>query len=65
MHLPPAVLEVSHQFLLLCVHRDHRLFAGQKAFNLAIDIFELRVPIRMAAAFLALPVRLETVAQFP
>ena len=63
--LPSAVLEVSHQFLLLRVHRNHRLLTGQEALDFAIDVFKLPIPVGMAVAFLALPIALQTVALFP
>ena len=62
---PPAILEVSHQFFLLGVHRHHGLFVGQKALDLAIDVFELGIAVGMAVAFLALAIGLQTVARPP
>src|SRR5437867_8289252 len=60
----PAILEVAHQFLLLRVHRDHRLFAGQETLHLAIDVFKLCVSVRVPIALSGLAVGLETVTQF-
>jgi hypothetical protein len=57
--LPAAVLEVADQFLLLCVHRDHRLLLGQRRGNALADVGELRIAIRMAAALPGLAVGLQ------
>ena len=57
--LPPGVLEVPHQFLLLRVHRDHRLPLGQRMRDARADMGELRVAVRMAVALAGLAVSLE------
>jgi hypothetical protein len=38
---------------------------GQKALDLAIDVFELGIAVGMAVAFLALAIGLQTVARPP
>src|ERR671911_2727336 len=48
--LPAAVPEVADQFLLLGVHRDHRLRLGQRRGNALADGGERRIAIRVAAA---------------
>ena len=60
---PPAVLEVSDQFLLLRVDRDHRLPLGQKGVRGRVDVLELRIAVRVARSLLTLAGRLQPVAQ--
>src|SRR5215218_7436825 len=57
--LSAAVPEVADQFLLLRVHRDHRLLLGQRRGDALADGGELRIPIRVAAALPGLAVGLQ------
>ena len=57
------ILVLADQFLLLGVDRDHRLASGLKRRGLRVDMLELRVPIRMTAAFLGLAIDLTAVAE--
>ena len=54
MPLPPAILERADEFLLLGIHRDHRLAALLKAIDHGVDVLELRIGIRMRTASLVL-----------
>jgi hypothetical protein len=49
--------------LFLRVDRDHRLAGGLMRFDLRGDVFELRVAIGMASAFLALAIDLTAIAE--
>src|SRR6266851_1901863 len=62
--LPPSILEIPQQFLLLGVHRYHRLADGEVAPDFAIDVFELSIAIRVRVSLLGLPVGLQAVIQF-
>ena len=53
------VLEVADQLLLLGVDRDHRLLLPQRRRHAGIDVSELRIPVRMLAAFARLAVGLQ------
>jgi len=57
------VLVFADQFFLLGVDRDHRLAGGLIRLGLRVDVLELRVPIGMASAFLALAVDLTAIAE--
>jgi hypothetical protein len=48
---PPVVFEVPYQFLLFGVHRNRRLLVSQLPLDLAIEVFELGVAIRMTRTF--------------
>ena len=61
--LPPRVFERADEFLLLRVHRHHWLAAPLKRPYPAVDVVELRVPIRMLFPLQRLTVRLQTVTQ--
>jgi hypothetical protein len=61
--LPPRVLEVPDQLLLLGVHRDDRLPGLQGRLDLGVDIGKLGIPIRVARALQCLAVGLEAVAK--
>jgi hypothetical protein len=61
--LPPGILEVPDQFLLLGIHRDDRLSGLQGGLDLGVDVLELGVPIRMALPLEGLAVSLETIAR--
>ena len=63
MPFPPSIAVVSHQFLLLGVHADHRLAGSLKRQNLFVDMAELPVPVGMALAFIAFALTLQAVAQ--
>src|SRR5208283_5536316 len=58
-----GVLVVADQFLLLGVDRNDRLAGGLMRFDLRVDVLELRVPIGMASAFLALAIDLTAIAE--
>jgi len=57
-----AVLVLANQFLLFCIHRDHRLGCIQGGLGPVVDVFKLGVAVRMARAFQCLAVSLQTVA---
>src|SRR6059058_4434453 len=59
--LAASILEVAHEFFLLCVDGDYRLASALKGFCLTINVFELSVPVRMLLAFQHLRIRLEAV----
>ena len=60
--LAPVVLERAHQFLLLRVHRDHRLPALLESLDLGVDVLELRIAVRVRRALQGLAVALQAVA---
>src|ERR1017187_10559023 len=60
---PAPVFEISHQFLLLGINRDHRLIESDVAPDFAIDVLELSIAVRMRVSFLGLPVGLQAVPQ--
>src|SRR5438105_10932931 len=62
--LATLILEISHQFFLLGVYRNHRLTRSQILLDPLIDVLELRVPVRVVGAFTALAHTLQTVTQF-
>src|ERR1700675_2139697 len=62
--LPPSVLELSQQFLLLGVNRYYRLAEGDVAPYFVINVLKLGIAIRMRVSFLGLPVGLQAVIQF-
>jgi hypothetical protein len=62
--LRACILAIAHQFLILGVHRDHRLAASQVSLHLLVDVGKLRIAIRMRRSFFGLPVRLRAVVQF-
>src|ERR1700694_329403 len=43
-----AVFEISYQFLLLGVDRNHRLASADILLNLGVDVLKLRIAVRMA-----------------
>ena len=49
--LPPVVLEVSDQFLLLAIHRDDRITYGFKLLALLLDVPELSITVGVATPF--------------
>src|SRR5271157_3415439 len=59
--LPPFVLEIAHQFLLLGVHRYHRLTDSDVAPGFVIDVLELGIAVRMGVSLLGLAVGLQAV----
>jgi len=61
--LTPSVLEVADQLLLLGGDRDGRLTCGLERLHLGVDVFELRVAIRMVRALTGLAVGLQAKAQ--
>lgn len=50
--------KVADSFLLLGIHRNHRLAVALKPLHQAIDMLELGVSIRMLCAFFEFPIRL-------
>ena len=60
-HSRPPFLKVADQFLLLGVHRDHRLAALLEAIDHRVDVLELGIAIRMRSAFLGLAIALQAV----
>ena len=61
--LAAAITELAHQFLLFGIHRHHGLPLLLERLGPAVDVLELRIPIRVGAALERLAVGLETVAQ--
>jgi hypothetical protein len=61
---PPAVLKISNQLFFLRVNGNGRLPLLKLPLDPAIEIFKLRIAVRMPAAFQRLTVGLQTVAQF-
>src|SRR5208282_3151200 len=57
------VTEISDQFLLLAVDRDHRLLFRQSCGHLGVDMGELRIPVGVTVALLGLAVGLQAVAR--
>src|SRR6266571_2152728 len=62
--LTALILEISHQFFLLGVYRNHRLARSQMLLDPLIDVLELRVPVRVVGPFTALAHTLQTVTHF-
>jgi hypothetical protein len=56
------ILEIPDEFLLLRVHRHHRLALLLEDTHLAVDMRELRVPVDVGTAFPRLAIALEAVA---
>ena len=56
---PTGVLEVSDEFLLLRIDRDHRFARGQRRDHGVVDVNELRIAIGMAVAFPGLAIGLQ------
>jgi hypothetical protein len=54
---------LAHEFLLLGSNRYHRLLLLLQGLGPAVDVLELRLPIRVRAALHGLAVGLETLAQ--
>jgi hypothetical protein len=52
--IPPVVLVLADDFLLLRVDADHRLTGGQERGGLIVEVAELGVPLRMLCAPLVL-----------
>jgi hypothetical protein len=48
----------------LGVHADDRVFAAEMVFDLLVDVPELRIPVRVLAAFEGLGVALQAEALF-
>src|SRR5260370_5221311 len=63
MPFTPPVLEIAHQFLLLCIDRDDWFPRCQAGFCLTIEVLELRIPIRVLASLTRLAISLQAVAQ--
>ena len=60
---PTAVAVPADQFLLLSVHRNHRLSLALERLHASAQVPELRVPVGMLPPFERLAVRLQAVAQ--
>ena len=58
---PPAILEIPNQLFLLRVYRDHRLSVSQTPLDPSIDVFKLRVAVRMLGALQHLAVGLQAI----
>jgi len=61
--LLPAILEITDQFLLLGVNGDDRLQALQVVGCGVVDIFELRVAVRVLPPFPRLLNRLKAISK--
>src|ERR1019366_3346486 len=59
-----AILEIADQFLLLCVHRDHRVSLRLERFHCFANVLKLRIPVGVQASLNRLLIGLETVAHF-
>src|SRR5271166_6112412 len=57
------ILVIADQFLLLGVHRDHRLAPPLQRADLAVDVLELGVAVRVVLTLQRLAVGLEAVTQ--
>jgi len=60
--LSPVVLVRAYEFLLLRVHRDHRLRAPLHALDLRVDELKLRIAVRVRRSLQGLAVTLQAVA---
>jgi hypothetical protein len=60
-----AIAELADQFLLLCIHRNHRLATRLKSLHGRIDILELRIAIGMRLPLSGFAVALQAEAFFP
>jgi hypothetical protein len=58
--LPPGILEIAHQFLLLRVHRDRRLPLTLERHHLFVDVSKLLVAVRVGCAFSCFAIGLQT-----
>src|SRR5882757_717468 len=58
-----AVLEIPDELLLLRVHGDDRLVRFELSTDRLVDVFELRVAVRMLRAFEPLAIRLKAVPE--
>jgi hypothetical protein len=58
-HSRPLFYEVSNEFFLLGVYRNHRLIRRQGFAHAFVDMMELRVTVRALAAFQGLTVALK------
>ncbi len=63
--LTPGVPAVSDQLLLLGVDRDGELAGTLERLHLGVDVFELRVAVRVVGAFAGLAAGLQAEAQAP
>src|ERR1700678_1591132 len=57
------ILEIAHQFLLFCIHRNNRLAVFQEGCGARVDVLKLRVSIHMLVAFAGFAVRLQAIAR--
>ena len=61
--LAPIIGKIADQFFLFRVDGDDRLPALLNVFDLGIDIFKLRVPVRRRRAFAGFTGALQTVVE--
>lgn len=61
--LSPVVLVRAHEFLLLRVHRNHRLSPLLETLDLRVDELELRIAVRVRRSLQVLAVSLLAVAK--
>jgi hypothetical protein len=61
--LPPGIVVVADEFLLLCVHRNHGNPLDQRCLHLFADVPKLRIAVGMISAFLGFAIALEAVVQ--
>ena len=57
----PIIVEVADPFLLLRVHRNHRLAGKLKLPNLIADMVKLRIPVPVRSALQGFAIRLQAV----
>src|SRR5262245_31732646 len=56
-----AIAEIPEQFLLLRVHRDHRLATFLEGLHCCVNVLERRVPVWMITAFFRFAIALQAV----
>src|SRR5258708_36617290 len=61
--LATSVLEITNQFLLLCIDRNDRKSVSEVLLSLLVDMFELGVAFRVARSFERLLVRLQAISE--
>src|SRR6266516_7512787 len=59
-----AILELTHQFLLLGIDGDRRFSRGQEGLCLGIDMLERRIAIGVVSSLTRLAIDLQAVAPF-
>jgi len=58
-----GIVVVADEFLLFCVHRNHRNALRQAFFYRGIDVPKLRIAVGVVCALLGLPIALQTIVQ--